>query len=330
MRMAAVTFFVGLMATTNVNAEIREHAFRWTNANPSGHPLVRGGVKFQELVAAKSGGKMIVKLYTGGVLGGDLDVLTSVQNGTIDFASMNSGILQSLVKEFAVLDFPFLFNNANEAYRLLDGPIGKQLADKLPEKGMINLAYYELGFRNLTNNKRPIKSLEDIQGLKIRVIQSPTYIETFNGLGAKAVPLPITEVYSALEKKTIDGQENPFSVIALNKFDVVQKYLTVSRHMYNPQSFLMSKIVWDKLNKEERAIIVEAAEESAVFQRKAAQDAQERSLRALKKSMEVYELPAEEIERIRAKLRPVVEKLSANVGLPFAKSVFAELEKMRK
>ena len=329
-RFALIALLLGLASITNVKAEIREHAFRWTNANPSGHPLVRGGAKFSELVAEKSGGKMVVKLYTGGVLGGDLQVLSSLQTGTIDFASMNSGILQSLVKEFAIFDFPFLFNDAQEAYALMDGPIGKKLADKLPGKGLVNLAYYELGFRHLTNSKRPVKTAEDIQGLKIRVVQSPTYIDTFNALGANAVPMSITEVYSGLDKKAIDGQENPFSVIAINKFDVVQKYMTLTRHMYNPQSFLMSKKVWDKLNADEQQVIASAAKESAVFQRKASRDAQERSLANLRKTMEVYELPADEVVKIRAKLKPVIEKFSASVGADFAKSVFAEIEKTRK
>ena len=311
-------------------SEVRDLAFRWATVNPSGHPVVKGGLKFSELVAEKSGGKMIVKLYTGGVLGGDTQALPSVQTGAIDFASMNSGILQSLVKEFAIVDFPFLFNDSREIDAVMDGAVGKQLADKLPEKGLISLAYYDLGFRNLTNSKRPVRTLEDLQGLKIRVVQSPTYIDTFNALGAIAVPMDFTEVYSALEQKKIDGQENPFTGIAGNKFDSVQKYLTVTRHIYNPQSFLMSKKTWDRLNKEEQEIIVASARESAVYQRKVSRDAQERALSSIKKSMEVYEMAPEEIAKIREKLKPMIEKYSASVGQDFAKFVFAELEKLRK
>lgn len=311
-------------------AEIREHAFRWSNANPSGHPLVKGGVKFSELVAAKSDGKMIVKLYTGGVLGGDLQVLSSIQDGTIDFASMNSGILQSVVKEFAIFDFPFLFNSFKEADAFMDGPVGDELAKKLPAKGLISLAYFDLGFRNITNSKKPISSLDDLQGLKVRVVQSPTYVDTFNALGAVAVPLPITEVYSALASKKVDGQENPFSVIALNKFDVVQKYLTISRHMYNPQSFLMSKKTWDSLNKEEQTVIADAAREAGVYERKVSRDAQERSLLALRKGMEVNELSASEVDRMRVKLKGVVDKYSKDIGGDFAKRAFAEIEKNRR
>ena len=237
---------------------------------------------------------MIVKLYTGGILGSDAQVLSSLQSGSIDFTTMNSGILQTLVKEFAVVDFPFLFNDSREVDAIMDGPVGKQLADKLPEKGLVSLAYYDLGFRNLTNSKRPIKKLEDLQGLSIRVIQSPTYIDTFNALGAKAVPLPFSEVYAALEQKKIDGQENPFSVIASNKLDSVQKYLTVTRHIYNPQSFLMSRKTWDRLNKEEQEILVAARGRGVgrITSASISRDAQERSLASIRTSMEVPRIAA--------------------------------------
>ena len=199
------------------------------------------------------------------MLGGDVQVLSSVQGGTIDMTSMNSGILQGQVKEFAIVDFPFLFNDAKEADAILDGPIGKQLADKLPAKGLVNLAYWDLGFRNVTNSKRLIKTADDIAGLKIRVIQSPIYIDTFNALGANSVPMPFPEVYTALEQKTIDGQENPFTVILANKFNEVQKYLAVTRHIYNPQSMLHQQEDLGPLNKEEQDILLGGGKESAVY-----------------------------------------------------------------
>ena len=310
-------------------AQVREQTFRWTTANPAGHPIPVGGQKFADLVAAKSGGKMQVKVFPGGVLGGDVQVLSAVQGGTIDMASMNSGILQGQIKEYAIVDFPFLFDNAKEADAVLDGPIGKQLADKLPEKGLVHLAYYDLGFRNLTDSKRPIKTADDIAGLKIRVIQSPIYVDTFNALGANAVPMAFTEVYTALEQKAIDGQENPFTVIEANKFQEVQKYLGGTRHMYNPQSMFVSKKTWDRLNKEEQQVLLDAAKESAVYQRKFSRDAQDTSLANLKKTMEYTELPPAEVAKVRAKLKPVIDKYSATVGADFAKQVYAEVDKAR-
>jgi tripartite ATP-independent transporter DctP family solute receptor len=318
-----------LLATGAAQAQVREQTFRWTTQNPTGHPVTQGGQKFADLVAQKSGGKMQVKLFPGGVLGGDVQVLSAVQGGTIDMFSMNSGILQGQVKEFAIVDFPFLFNDYKEADAVLDGPIGKALADKLPEKGLVHLAYFDLGFRNLTNSKHAIKAAEDVAGLKIRVIQSPIYIDTFNALGANAVPMPFPEVYTALEQKTIDGQENPFTVIEANKFQEVQKYLAGTRHIYNPQTMAISKKTWDRLNKEEQEILLSAAKEAQAFQRKASRDAQDVALGNLKKTMEYTELPPAEVAKIRTKLKPVIDKYSANVGADFTKQVYTEIDKVR-
>jgi tripartite ATP-independent transporter DctP family solute receptor len=318
-----------LLAAGAATAQVREQTFRWTTQNPTGHPVTDGGQKFADLVAQKSGGKMQVKLFPGGVLGGDVQVLSAVQGGTIDMFSMNSGILQGQVKEFAIVDFPFLFNDYKEADAVLDGPIGKTLADKLPEKGLVHLAYFDLGFRNLTNSKRAIKTAEDIAGLKIRVIQSPIYIDTFSALGANAVPMPFPEVYTALEQKTIDGQENPFTVIEANKFQEVQKYLAGTRHIYNPQTMAISKKTWDRLNKEERDILLAAAKEAQAYQRKLSRDAQDVALANLKKTMEYTELPPAEVAKIRAKLKPVIDKYSANVGADFTKQVYTEIDKVR-
>jgi TRAP-type transport system periplasmic protein len=320
----------GLVLAGGARAQVGEHTFRFTTANPAGHPIVTGAEKFAQLVSQKSGGKMTVKLFPGGVLGGDVQVLSAVQGGTIDVTSMNTGILQGQVKEFAVVDFPFLFNDGREADAVVDGPIGKMLADKLPEKGLIHLAYYELGFRNLTNSKHPVTSLEDIAGLKIRVIQSPIYIDTFSALGANPVPMPFTEVYTALEQKTIDGHENPFTVIDTNKIYEVQKYLSITRHIYNPQTLMFSKKSWDKLSKEEQDIIAAAARESMPYQRKVSREAQDQALASLRKHMEVNEVSPAEIARIRVKLRPVIEKYSAQVGPDLVKQLYAEIDKARK
>jgi tripartite ATP-independent transporter DctP family solute receptor len=318
-----------LIAAGAAQAQVREQTLRWTTQNPAGHPITLGGQKFADLVAQKSGGKMQVKLFPGGVLGGDVQVLSAVQGGTIDMTSMNAGILQGQVKEFAIVDFPFLFNDAKEADAILDGPIGKALADKLPEKGLVNLGYWDLGFRNVTDSKHAIKTADDIAGLKIRVIQSPIYIDTFNALGANAVPMPFPEVYTALEQKTIDGQENPFTVIEANKFQEVQKFLAATRHIYNPQAMFISKKTWDRLNKDEQQVLMAAAAEAQTYQRKVSRDAQEVALANLKKTMEYTELPPAELAKIRTKLKPVIDKYSASVGADFAKQVYTEIDKVR-
>ncbi|MFB0934409.1 MAG: TRAP transporter substrate-binding protein [Propionivibrio sp.] len=319
-----------MVAVGSVQAEVREQSFRFATANPKGHPIPAGGEKFGELLAQKSGGKMTVRQFPGGVLGGDVQVLSAVQGGTIELTSMNAGILQGQIKEFAIVDLPYLFNNAKEADAVLDGPIGKRMSDLMPAKGMVNLAFFDLGFRNLTNSKRPIKSVDDISGLKIRVVQSPTYLDTWTALGANAVPMPITEVYTAMEQKMIDGHENPFTVIEANKFYEVQKYLAVTNHMYNPQAFFMSKKSWDKLNADEQKLVMEAAREAAIWQRQFSRDEQGKALAALKSKMEVSELSVEELAKFRAKVQPVIDKYATTIGPDFVKAFLAEVEKVRK
>lgn len=319
---------LGLFSTAH--AQVNAHTFRIAVAGAPGHPSVMGAEKWAELVKEKSGGKMTIKVFPNGVLGGDVQVLSAVQGGTIDFTSMNSGILQSQVKEFAIFDFPFMFENGKEADPILDGAFGKKLADLLPAKGLVNLGYWELGFRNLTNSKRAVAKADDIAGLKIRVIQSPIYIETFNALGANAVPMPITEVYTAMEQKIIDGHENPFSVVETNKFYEVQKFLTVSNHIYNPQSVMASKKKWDALTKDEQGILMTTMQEVTKWQRENARALADKSLENLKKNMQVSVLPPEEIAKIRTKIKPVIDKFAANVGPELVRELQAELEKGRK
>jgi tripartite ATP-independent transporter DctP family solute receptor len=310
--------------------EIRERSFKFAHQNSKEHPQGMGVAKFAELVAQKSGGKMKVQQFAGGVLGGDLQNVSALQGGTIDFVVLNTGLLVGLAKEAAIVDLPFLFNDPKEADAIVDGPVGKAINEKVAEKGVIGLAYWELGFRNVTNSKRPIAKMEDIQGLKLRVLQSPLFIDLFSTLGANPVPLPFPEVYSALEQKVVDGQENPVTVIADSKFNEVQKYLTLTRHIYNPQSVIMSRKVWDQLNAAERKVIQDAAAEATTYQRQVSRQKTAEALEGLKKAgMQVNELPPAEVARIREKIKPVVDKFSAQAGEGLAKQLNAELAKMR-
>ena len=302
---------------------------RFAFQNVKDHPQGQGAQKFADLVSQKSGGKMTVKLFPGGTLGGDLQTVSSLQGGTLDMTVLNSGILSSMAKEFAVLDLPFLFNDAKEADAVVDGPIGKKLAEKLPEKGLIGLSYWELGFRNVTNSKRPITKVEDFSGLKIRVIQSPIYIDLFNTLGANAVPMPFPEVYTALEQKTIDGQENPLSTILGAKLNEVQKYVSMTRHLYNPQSVIMSKKSWDKLSKDEQKIIQDSANEARDYQRSVSRAQEAKTAEEIKKTSQINDVPPAEIAKMRDKVKPVVEKFSKDVGEAFVKETYAEIDKVR-
>jgi len=229
-----------------------------------------------------------------------------------------------------MLDLPYLFNEFKEADAVLDGPVGKKLNDKLPEKGLIGLSYWDHGFRNLTNSRHPVAKADDIKGLKVRVLQLPLYIEMFNTLGANAVPLPYPELYTAMETKTVDGQENTFSSIETAKFYEVQKYVSTTRHVYQPLILLFSKKVWDQLSNDERKILQDAANETKPYARQISREADVKALETLKaKGMIVTEFPPAEAAQWRQKLKPVVDKFAQNAGESIVKEMYAEIEKAR-
>jgi len=312
-----------------VSASAQE--FKFATQNPKGHPLVMGMEKFAETVAAKSGGKIKVNLFPGGVLGSDQANVSALQGGTLDMVVLNSGILASQVKAFGVYDFPFMFASPKEADAVVDGPFGKMMHDKLQASGIVGLAYWELGFRDITNSRRPIRKLDDIAGLKLRVIPNAINVDWVKALGANPTPLPFPEVYAALDQKSIDGQENPATVISANKFYEVQKYLVLTHHQYNPQSLIFSKKVWDALAPASQKILAGAAVEAGRYQRQASREAAGTALENLKKNgMEVTELAPAEVVKFREAMKPVIAKHSEIVGADTVAALQAELAKLRR
>ncbi len=312
-------------------AQAQDKTIKFATQNPKGHPIVLGMEKFAEIVTAKSGGKIKVNLFPGGTLGSDQANVSALQGGTLEMASMNSGIFASQVKEFALYDFPFLFGSEKEAEVIIDGPIGKRLHDKLQEKGIVGLAYFELGFRNITNSRRPVNKVEDLEGLKLRVIPNPINVDWVRALGANPTPLPFPEVYGALEQKAIDGQENPVTVINANKLFEVQKHVVLSNHQYNPQSVVISKKFWDGLDANQKKILADAAQEAAKFQRQQARGQVSSALENMKKNgMQVTELSAAELSKFRDRVRPVTAKYGVTVGQDLLKEVQDSLAKVRK
>jgi tripartite ATP-independent transporter DctP family solute receptor len=309
----------------------QETKIKFATQNPKGHPIVMGMEKFAEIVQAKSGGKLKVDLFPGGTLGSDQANVSALQGGTLEMVSMNSGILAAQVKDFAIFDFPFLFANTREADAIVDGPFGKKMHDKLTEKGIVGVAYWELGFRNITNSRRPIVKVEDLAGLKLRVIPNPINVDWVKALDANPTPLPFPEVYAALEQKAIDGQENPLTVINANKFFEVQKHVALTNHQYNPQSVLVSKRVWDGLSAGDRRLVADAAQEAAKFQREQARGQVAAALDNMKKNgMQVTEFPPAEQAKMRDKMKPVITKHAASAGEATVNELMAELAKLRK
>ena len=311
-------------------ASAQEKTIKFANQNAVGHPVVQGMEKFKEIVERNSGGKLKVNVFPGGALGSDQANVSAIQGGTIEMASMNSGIFASQVKDFAVFDFPFMFASGKEADTVVDGAFGKKMHAKLEEKGIVGLGYYELGFRHLTNGKRAINKVSDIEGLKLRVIPNPINVDWVKALGANPTPLPFPELYAALEQGAVDGQENPVATINGAKLFEVQKHLALTGHQYNPQSVVISKKFWDTLSAAEKKIVSDAVAESATFQRATARALESGTLDTMKKNgMQVTTLPASEMATLREKMKPVIAKF----GEPIAATVSelqAELAKLRR
>ena len=320
---------VAIAAFAGVHAQTR--TIKFANQNAKGHPVIAGMEKFAELVEARSGGRLKVDVVPGGALGSDQANVSALQAGTLDMASMNSGILASVVPDFAIYDFPFLFATPKEADAIVDGQFGRSLHAKLEEKGLVGLAYYELGFRHITNSKRPINKVSDIAGLKLRVIPNPINVDWVQALDASPAPMPFPELYAALAQKAVDGQENPVATIQAARLHEVQKYLTLTSHQYNPQSVLVSKRLWDALSADEKKILQDAATESSRWQRQHSRASAAYLLDNLRKSgMHVTELPQAQLIRFREKMKPVIAKHSAAVGDATFRAMMAELDKIRK
>ena len=314
-------------ASAQNNVKERNIKFAFANTADSAHGL--GATRFADLVAQKSGGKLKVKLYPGGTLGGEVVVASSMQGGTIEMSMMGPGLLTGMDKEFGIFDTPFLFDSFQEVDTVLDGPMGRKLLDKLPSKGLVGLSYWDHGFRIVTNSKRPIVKAEDLQGLKIRVQQIPVFIDAFNTLGANAVPLPFTELYTALEQKAVDGQENPYVSVEVTKFYEVQKYASGTRHAYSPLLVLAGKKFWDQLSEDERRILQDAANEVKPYQRKVSRELDVKAVDALKgHGMLVNEVSSQERARMRDKLQPVIDRHKAAIG-ELAKEMTAAVDKAR-
>jgi tripartite ATP-independent transporter DctP family solute receptor len=311
-------------------AQAQDKTIKFANQNAVGHPIVQGMEKFKEIVEKQSGGKLKVNVFPGGALGSDQANVSAIQGGTLEMASMNSGIFASQVKDFEVFDFPFMFASGKEADAVVDGAFGKKLHAKLEEKGIVGLGFFELGFRNLTNGRRAINKVSDIEGLKLRVIPNPINVDWVKALGANPTPLPFPEVYAALEQKAIDGQENPVATINSAKLYEVQKHLTLTGHQYNPQSIVISKKFWETLSAAEKKILSDAATEASKFQRATARTMEAGLLENLKKGgMEVSTLSTSEMAILREKMKPVIAKHGEKIAATVAE-LQAELATLRK
>ncbi|HEX4327789.1 MAG TPA: TRAP transporter substrate-binding protein [Burkholderiales bacterium] len=329
LRIAIATTLLAAFCST-AGAQIQERTLRFGHVVQPGAPISIAAQKLAEIVAAKSGGKIKVQELGGGSLGGEQQQLSAVQGGIQDMTLPSATVMGGVIKEFTLLDIPFSFSKGEQVDALLAGPFGQTLMSKLPEKGLIGLAFWETGFRNITTSRKPIVNVEDLKGMKLRVIPNPMFIESFAALGTNPVPMPFPELYGALESKALDAQENPFNVILTSKFYEVQKFLSVSNHVYTANPVVISKKVWDKMSPEEQKIIREAVIEAGAFERKLSRDMSAGARKELQdKGMQINDIPPATLAKMRELTKPVADKFAASYDPAVVKIYRAEMDKVQ-
>ncbi|WP_221568370.1 DctP family TRAP transporter solute-binding subunit [Alkalihalobacillus sp. TS-13] len=280
---------------------------------PNDHPWGHGAEEFKKIVEEKTDGKIKVKIYGNGQLAGSgREIQEGAKVGTIDIGISSTPMAQ-MNPHVDIFSLPYIFESREQAWEVLDGPIGEKVGSYLEEHNLKHLAYWEDGFRQVTNNTKPIQSPEDFKGLRIRVPESDVRMETFKELGASPLPMAWSEVFTALQQGTIDGQENPLSVIHSASFYDVQKYLTITNHVYSPATLFINKNKWDGLSEEHQKVILEAAEAGRDINREMNEKQDEEMINDLKdKGMEVQII--EDIKPFQEVTKPVWDMVTEELG----------------
>ena len=268
---------------------------------------------FAREVEKRTNGRYKIQNFYAGALGAERESIEGVQLGTLDLTMTSTGPVPNFVPEVAILDIPFLFRDYAHARAVLDGPIGQDLLTKFDAKGIKALAWGENGFRHMTNNKHPVNTPDDLKGLKMRTMENPIHIEAYRQFGILPTPMAFTEVFTALQQGTVDGQENPLSVITAAKLEQVQKYLSLTGHVYSPALILMSKAQWDKLSAADKQAFAEAAKEAIKANRARIDDDERRAVGDLRsKGMAVVDTLDK--TKFQAALSPVYNDFSKRFG----------------
>ena len=275
-----------------------------------------------------TGGAVTMELYHSSTLGDDMAVLEGLQLGTIEMFCGTIGPAAQFSSKVKLFDLPFLFTSYEQVDALLDGPVGQEVLDSLEPSGMIGVAYWENGFRQLTNNSHSVSSPADMVGLKLRTMPTPVPLSTFKLLGANPTPMNFGEVFTAMQQGVVDGQENPWETILANKFYEVQKYATNTGHVYSPFGVLFSKIFWEKLPAEYQEDVKAAVFAARDFNRTSARAAEQEILAELGKYMEITILTPEELKPFQEITRPVYDEFAPEIGPELVKKAVAFLENM--
>lgn len=281
---------------------------------------------FKEKVEADSNGKLKVEIYPNAALGNDRELFEAVMLGDLTCCSGSSSPLAAFVPDLFILDVPFTFGTRDDVWQALDGPLGQALDKKMAQKGIVNLGYWENGFRNITNNKRPIHTAKDLEGIKLRTMENPIHMAAWKALGANPTPMSFGEVFTALQQGTVDGQENPYALIYNCKFFEVQKYISDTHHIFTSYVPIINKEFLDGLSDEEKNIVLTAAKEMRDYQRKIAIELEDKCRAGILKSgIEATDLTPEERATFRIAIEPALkmaeERVSPEIVETFRKTV---------
>jgi tripartite ATP-independent transporter DctP family solute receptor len=285
---------------------------------PEDNPLTKGMYKFKEDLEARTNGKIEVKIFPNGQMGGGREMLESVQQDNLTMVECSMGPLSSFDTTMTIFNLPYLFNDRVTIYDFLDNyEISEKLKARVEdETGIKVLSYWENGFRQITNNERAIVKVEDLKGLKIRTMENPIHIATFQSWGANPTPMAFGELFTALQQGTVDGQENPLANIASQKFEEVQKYVTISKHFYDPDGLFISSKFYNSLEPELQNAIVESAKVATDYQRKLSEEADNTLSVAYQNNekIEYNELSDEVKKELREMAKPAFDKVESNLG----------------
>ncbi|KAF0818962.1 MULTISPECIES: TRAP transporter substrate-binding protein [unclassified Cytobacillus] len=292
------------------------------------HPEYEASLKFKELVEAESD-DLTVEVYHSGQIADDRSAIEMLQFGTLDATIPSTSPLVNFIPAYGVFDLPFTVPNEEVADKVLDGPFGDKMLEMVDQQGLVGLAWWENGFRNLTNDVKPVAGMEDVKGLKIRTMENEIHLDAWKALGANPTPMAFTELFTALQQGTIDGQENPYPTILLSKYPEVQKHVSNTNHVYTPFIFLFSKKVWEELSAEQQDIISKAAVEAGKFNRERTREVADESLETLKKEMTFTEIKEGEFEKFQEAVKPVIDKYKEKIGAEIVDEFFAEIDKAK-
>ncbi len=328
--LASMLAVLGLSVAVPAAAEYKSRNIRLSNGLAQSHPVGNGVAAFDACLKEKSGGKMKITSYWSSALGDDLQATQALRSGVQEAVITSSSPLVGLIPALGVFDLPFLFANEKEADAVVDGDFGKFINEKLDAVGLVNLSYWENGFRNLSNSSKPVTKWEDFSGMKIRVMQNNIFLDTFKNMGANATPMAFGEIFSGLETKAIDAQENPWVTIDTSKFYEVQKYVSDTRHAYTPFLVLFSKPIYNSYSADEKKALQECATVGRDEQRKVIRALSSKSLEKIKAAgLQYNEVTPEEQRRMREKAQVVYDKHKATIGADVVDRVQKNLADIR-